>query len=94
MMKFLIIPILVCPLLMACGPCASTNTCAEEWYKESQDEYNKKNAMCVDQPKYDECVDYYRTVPISPGFSISSYCYDQSKYRCIDRKSSSSRKKW
>ena len=50
---------------------------------------------CQDQAKYDECVEYYRYVPTSPDFSVSSYCYKQAEIRCVDRKSSSSSKnKW
>ena len=93
MPKFLIISILLSPIFWACA-CASTDSCAEEWYEESREENQKKNAMCVDQLKYDECIEYHRGIPLSPDISVSSYCYDQAKYRCKDRKSSSSKKKW
>ena len=94
-MKSLIIPILLSPVLMACGPCADTNTCAEEWYNESLEEQSKENAVCIDQQKYEACVSPHNYVLPPAGTSISEYCMEQAKYRCMDRKSSSSQKmKW
>ena len=86
MQNFIIIPILVCPILWACMYDADD-------FPQHEDEY-WKDAECVDQKKYDECVDYYHSVPVSQGLSVSSYCKEQATYRCLDRKSSSSKKKW
>ena len=95
MPKFMFIPILVCPMLMACGPCADTDSCAEEWAEKNEEDKFLHPETCQDQAKYDECVEYYRYVPTSPDFSVSSYCYKQAEIRCVDRKSSSSSKnKW
>ena len=84
MPKFLIIPILAVPILWACA-CASTDSCAEEWYNESEEVDSKNKATCVDQAKYDDCVDYYQCISTAPDFSISDYCRDLAKKRCNDK---------
>ena len=93
-MKFLIIPILLSPWLMACGPCASTNTCAEEWAKENEEDKFLHPETCQDQRKYDSCVEQFNIAKPPSGVSVSRYCYEQAEYRCADRKSSSSTSKW
>ncbi len=90
MMKFLIVPILVCPFLWACA-CAATDSCAEEWYKESLEEPPE---TCLDKEKYNTCMDYFNLSQTPTGFSVSGYCRNQATYRCADRKSSSSRFKF
>ena len=46
---------------------------------------SKNKATCVDQAKYDDCVDYYQSISTAPDFSISDYCRDQAKKRCNDK---------
>ena len=95
MMKSLIIPILLSSVLMACGPCADTNTCAEEWYDESLEEQWKENADCIDQKEYNACPGRNGYAVPPAGYSIEEYCKEQATYRCRDRKSTSSQKmKW
>ena len=94
MPKFLIISILLSPIFWACA-CASTDSCAEEWYKEKEEEKFLHPETCIDNEKYNACKEYYSRSLVTEGLDVSQKCYELAKYRCADRKSSSSSKsKW
>ena len=75
---------LSCSFLWACA-CASTDSCAEEWYKKSLE---KPPETCLDNEKYMACLDFYELTQTPTGFSVSGYCRDYATCRCVDRKSS------
>ena len=85
----LLVLVFSCTFLYACA-CASTDSCAEEWYGGTdRDSMDRKNAKCFDQEKYDSCVE--RCIAPPSGYSISEYCKEQAVYRCSDRKIYSSK---
>lgn len=92
MSKFLVILVLTSPILWACA-CVFSDNCDESEFPQHEDEY-WKDAECLDQRKYDDCMEQYRFSQLSDDFNFSEDCRKQASYRCIDRKSSSSKKKW
>ena len=91
MPKFLIILVLACPILWACA-CVFSELCQDEDFPQLEDEY-WKDATCVDQEKYDSCVEYYQSVPRTFNTDIYTYCKEHSEKSGADCKKSSSPKK-
>ncbi|MBQ7078792.1 MAG: hypothetical protein IJM92_03820 [Fibrobacter sp.] len=83
MPKFLIISILLSPIFWACA-CASTDSCAEEWYGPTDREtMDQKNAKCVNQEKYDSCLSRHSN---SQNPDVVAQCREEAMYLCKDRK--------
>ena len=83
MPKSLIISILLSSIFWACA-CASTDSCAEEWYGPTDREtVDRKNAKCVNQEKYDSCLSRHSN---SQNSDVVAQCREEAMYLCKDRK--------
>ena len=82
----LLVLVFSCTFLYACA-CASTDSCAEEWYGGTdRDSMDRKNAKCLDQEKYDFCLSRHSN---SQNPDVQLQCREESLYVCRERKKAS-----